>query len=94
MKTPTYRRIRRMVNGENDGASAFRNCWCPAYDECMQKAVKDDLLLDCQRCTLKAQRPETFTLTIEEIEGCRCLLEAVFFNKRQQGRPQPGHGAE
>ncbi len=38
----------------------FRNCRCPHYDRCLEKAALEDLFLDCRECLLKDEKVEVF----------------------------------
>jgi hypothetical protein len=57
-----------------------RNIWCPDYDKCLWNSALMDLPLDCTSCPFKNISVRIFVLTTLEIEGCRSLLRAIFFN--------------
>jgi hypothetical protein len=67
--------------GENNVCSAERNIWCPEYDKCLWDAALADLPLDCTQCPLQNIRIGTFVLTGLEIEGCKALVRAIFYQE-------------
>jgi len=46
----------------------FRNCWCPDYDRCMNRAAREDLFLDCTGCFSKDNVMEIF---LPFLKDCR-----------------------
>ena len=47
---------------KNNGTLFFRNCWCPNYDTCLDKAAREDLFLDCTICLYRDQIIEDFSI--------------------------------
>lgn len=73
-KKPQYLSI-----GEQDQLNPpFRNVCCKSYEKCMKKAVRDNLYLACNACSLKDSRDKSFYYTDDEVMGCCHLLTAIF----------------
>lgn len=55
--TPSYFQIGKKTKI----ADFFRNCRCPHYDLCLNRAAHKDLLLDCKACWFKDHIVDEFT---------------------------------
>ena len=52
-----YQKSKKMAD-----ISISRNCHCPHYDQCLNKAAYEDLFLDCRECHLRNISVEVFSL--------------------------------
>jgi hypothetical protein len=59
----------------------YRNHLCPAYDKCLSKAARENLLLDCGCCPYRGERRPLEVLDYFEVYACKALLRAIFFNR-------------
>ena len=49
---------------KNNGNGLFRNCWCPNYNTCLDKAAREDLFLDCTLCLYRDNVVEEFSIIV------------------------------
>jgi hypothetical protein len=61
-RSPLYLRPSKKTNCSD----LFRNCWCPNYDTCLNKAAREDLFLDCGACLFKDNIVEEFAISIKK----------------------------
>ncbi|MEJ2040252.1 MAG: hypothetical protein P8X55_15170 [Desulfosarcinaceae bacterium] len=59
-RSPLYYRPGKKTNG----SELFRNCWCPDYDTCLEKAAREDLFLDCTLCLHRDNIVEEFAIIV------------------------------
>lgn len=73
-KKPIYTSVQTLTLS----GKPIRNYLCPYYEECMDRAAMDNVILHCKECPYRETEIEEFILSTPEIKACARLVSAVF----------------
>jgi len=74
--------------GEHFREEFFRDIYCPNYDNCLDRAAKSDLDLNCGSCKKSNADDGELIVSSSDVDVCRRSAFVVFYpeaKKRPQG---------